>query len=337
MKILYAVQGTGNGHISRLIELWPALKMYGDVDVVISGSNSQLTLPCEPRSRFSGFSLFYRGSGGLDHRKMFHQIRPIRFVADASRLPVEQYDLVLVDFEPVTALACHLKGVPFVHIGHQASFQSQLVPRPERRNSLGELILKYFAYSRKNIGFHFQSWEPWILPPVIPSSIWNAEIENRGHTTVYLPQYKPSELKRYLVSLQLQEFQVFHQSVQATHTDGNITWFKPNKEAFHRSLCHANGVLTAGGFETPAEALFLNKKLMVIPIKGQYEQACNAAALKAMGVTVLPEINLYFGQHLQQWMKDSTPVQRPDFLPTHTIVEKVFGQLDSSNTGLLFA
>ncbi len=42
-------------------------------------------------------------------------------------------------------------------------------------------------------------------------------------------------------------------------------------------LCNA-------GFETPAEALFMKKKLYVIPIHNQYEQECNACALDVMGV-----------------------------------------------------
>jgi hypothetical protein len=46
-------------------------------------------------------------------------------------------------------------------------------------------------------------------------------------------------------------------------------------------------VICGAGFETPAEALFLGKKLLVVPMKGQYEQQCNAAALKEMGVPVL--------------------------------------------------
>jgi hypothetical protein len=41
-------------------------------------------------------------------------------------------------------------------------------------------------------------------------------------------------------------------------------------------------------FETPAEALFLGKKLLVIPMTGQYEQECNAAALAALMLTTAP-------------------------------------------------
>ena len=53
MKIFYAVQATGNGHISRAIEILPILKKYGDVDVFLSGSNHSLKndLPISYRSK----------------------------------------------------------------------------------------------------------------------------------------------------------------------------------------------------------------------------------------------------------------------------------------------
>jgi len=41
MKILYAVQATGNGHIARAIEMMPHLQKYGEVDVFLSGSKRQ--------------------------------------------------------------------------------------------------------------------------------------------------------------------------------------------------------------------------------------------------------------------------------------------------------
>ena len=36
MKIFYAVQATGNGHISRAIEILPYLRKYGEVDIFLS-------------------------------------------------------------------------------------------------------------------------------------------------------------------------------------------------------------------------------------------------------------------------------------------------------------
>ncbi len=42
MKILYAFQGTGNGHMARAQEIIPILKKYASVDTLISGHQSQL-------------------------------------------------------------------------------------------------------------------------------------------------------------------------------------------------------------------------------------------------------------------------------------------------------
>ena len=33
MKILFAIQGTGNGHLSRARDVYPELLKYGQVDV----------------------------------------------------------------------------------------------------------------------------------------------------------------------------------------------------------------------------------------------------------------------------------------------------------------
>jgi len=66
------------------------------------------------------------------------------------------------------------------------------------------------------------------------------------------------------------------------------------------------GVITGAGFETPAEALHLQKKLMVIPIRGQYEQLCNAAALAPLGVTVLNTIDASFTARFYNWIEGNT-------------------------------
>ena len=59
MKIFYAIQATGNGHISRAMELLPYLQHYGEVDLFLSGSNSTLDLSAPIKFRSKGLSLFY--------------------------------------------------------------------------------------------------------------------------------------------------------------------------------------------------------------------------------------------------------------------------------------
>ena len=59
MKILYAVQATGNGHISRACEILPVLKNRAQVHVLLSGNNSSLEPGFEVNYRSKGYSLHY--------------------------------------------------------------------------------------------------------------------------------------------------------------------------------------------------------------------------------------------------------------------------------------
>ncbi len=37
MRILYAIQGTGNGHLTRAKEIIPMLQQKGELDILVSG------------------------------------------------------------------------------------------------------------------------------------------------------------------------------------------------------------------------------------------------------------------------------------------------------------
>ncbi|MDP4129751.1 MAG: glycosyltransferase family protein [Bacteroidota bacterium] len=45
-------------------------------------------------------------------------------------------------------------------------------------------------------------------------------------------------------------------------------------------MINSRSVIAGAGFETPAEAMYLGKTLMVVPAKGHYKQKCKAAALQ---------------------------------------------------------
>jgi hypothetical protein len=49
-----------------------------------------------------------------------------------------------------------------------------------------------------------------------------------------------------------------------------------DKDEFVVSMAPAKGVFCGAGFETPDEARCVRKKLLVAPIKAQYEQHYNA-------------------------------------------------------------
>ena len=91
MRIFYAVQATGNGHISRAIEILPYLQAYGDVDIFLSGSNYSLksSLPVAYRSK--GISLQYaQEKGSVDLLKTLTSVSLRKIWNEAKFLPIEK-------------------------------------------------------------------------------------------------------------------------------------------------------------------------------------------------------------------------------------------------------
>ena len=97
------------------------------------------------------------------------------------------------------------------------------------------------------------------------------------------------------------EWQVFSKHAKKEYKEKNIYIRPIQNEAFVESLVHCSGIICGAGFETPAEALFLKKKLLVIPMKGQYEQQCNAAAAKKLGVPVLRSLKKKHLSAIKEW------------------------------------
>ena len=322
MKILYSVQATGNGHISRAMELLPYLKQYGEVDIFLSGANSSLDLSFPIKYRSKGLSLFYTCKGKLDYTKTALALSPFRLRKEVKDLPVEKYDLILNDFECITAMACASKKIPSINFGHQASFHSANTPRPKRKSKVGEWILKNYGRASFYVGLHFQKYDDFIFPPVIKKQINIAEPSDKDFFAVYLPSYCENILERYFLPLAPCRFTIFSFHSKQIKISKNITFFPVDKNLFNDALINCSGIITGAGFETPAEALKLKKKLMVIPIKGQYEQQCNAAALEQMGVKKIDRIDDDFNRHFNNWL-ESTPVKVSYDHSTENIIAKV--------------
>lgn len=308
MKILYAIQATGNGHISRAGQIIPYLENFGHVDTMLSGSNASLQCDFDVTYKSKGLSLFYRRKGGLDFQRMFVYNSFYRARKDARSLPVEQYDLVLNDFDYITALACRMKGVRSVQFGHQASFVSPLVPRPAFKNPVGEYVLRNYALATDYLGLHFKRYDSNIFTPIIKDRIMQATPIDKGHVTVYMPAFDKTVLSKHFWNIPDMVFHYFNHDVKTPYVEKNIHYFPISNDGFVRSMVDSHGIITGAGFETPSEALYLEKKLMCIPIRRQYEQACNAAALEEMGVCIIDDVRKdKWTSQIEHWLNAPRP------------------------------
>jgi len=325
MKILYAIQGTGNGHVSRASEIIPLLKQYADTDVLLSGTQADVGVPHSLAYRLKGLSFVFGKKGGIDFYKTFEQLQTRRFLREIQALPVEKYDLVINDFEPVSAWACRLKKVPCIAMSHQFAVLHKQAPRPSSYDPFALMVLKHYAPAQAGVGFHFETYGDNIFTPVIRSSIRHAAFSNKGHYTVYLPAYRDEKIIRFLSSFPEVEWEIFSKHSRIAYREKNCRVRPVDADSFTRSFIHCEGILCGAGFETPAEALYMGKKLLVVPMKQQYEQHCNAAGAAALGVPVIKSLKKKHLDKVAHWLQagKSIPVDYPDI--TTQAIEKVIG------------
>lgn len=308
MKILYAIQGTGNGHLARATEIVPILKSMAITDVLVSGTQSDLNVPFRIDYRFPGLSFIIGKNGGVDLIKTIQKMPVKQFFHAIRNLPVNQYDMVISDFEPVSAWACRLHGKICIGLSHQNAVLHPSSPQPAFNDLVGKLILKKYAPSAYQYGFNFKSSPPDVFPPVIRRDIRTAQITDSKHYTVYLPAYSDEQVQSVLSRIPQVEWQVFSKHSKNKYTLGNVQFQPVSLTEFTKSVLSCTGLISTAGFEGPAEAIFMGKKLCVIPMKKQYEQYCNAAYLKSMGVKVLDHFT-NSSEELNEWVQNSTALQ----------------------------
>lgn len=305
MKILFGIQGTGNGHIIHSREILKYLVKKAEVDVLVSGIHHEVNLGFDVKYKLGGLGFIFGKKGGIDYWKSIRSTNPRKLVSDIYSLPVHEYDLVISDFEPITAWAAKLKGKPHICISHQASLLSSKVPRPDRKNRFQQFLMKWYAPGDELIGLHFKEYDDFITTPIIREEVRDSDVTNNGHYTVYLPSYD----ERYIIEILKKvdvPWEVFSKHYKGEpFTQNNVTVRQVENSSFVQSLSSCQGLLCNAGFDTPAEALYLGKKLMVIPMKRQYEQECNAEALRGLGIPVVDKIGKDFSQSLNNWINSS--------------------------------
>lgn len=325
MKILYAIQGTGNGHLCRAREIVPLLQQHGELDILVSGTQADVSLDQPVKYQMHGMSFVFGKKGSVAHLETLKNMNIGRFIKDMKAVPLESYNLIINDFEPVTAWACKMKRIPTVGLSHQASFRSRLAPKPKSID-WADLVLKYYAPATHYLGFHFKKYDDFIYTPVIRSEIRNRVPQNHGHYSVYLPAFADKYLISLLNAVPEVQWQVFSKHSHSNYVSGNVSIHTIDNSLFIESLVHCEGLLTGGGFEGPAEALFLGKKLLVAPMKYQYEQQCNAFALKQLGLPVLWGSDHHWLDTIKKWVRE--PQEHHFEFPDETkeIIDKLVAQ-----------
>jgi UDP:flavonoid glycosyltransferase YjiC (YdhE family) len=304
MRILYGIQLNGNGHITRSLELISKLRSSGyTVDIIASGSNYSIELP-EDTKKFKGLSMYFNKSGRINWFKTLMLLNIFKLIKDIN-YDCSSYDLVISDFEPISAYSAKKYKVKSIGISNQVSIDS---------NFLHSIFIKNFSPCDYYIPLDYTNG----YQPIISEKFLKSKKSDENFYLVYLAAYSLEYIKNELKNSN-KKFKVYSNDVIDDYVYKNIEFKKSNKESFQSDLLKCSGVITASGFSTTSEALVLGKKLWSIPVKGQFEQIDNAIKLKKLGVYT-DDLN---SENLENWLNNYTKVDYKWVNPIKSIVNKI--------------
>jgi uncharacterized protein (TIGR00661 family) len=285
VKILYGVQGTGNGHLSRARAMARHLKnRHVDVTYLFSGRPRESYFEMEAFGDFmvrEGLT-FAVEKGQVSYPKTLLKNNPLTFVNEVRTLDLSTYDLVLCDFDPVTAWAAKLRGKPVIGFGHQSAFKHKIPI--EGNDPIAHLVMRLFAPSSISIGLHWHHFDQPILPPIIHVDELDKGLVQENKVLVYLPFEEMKSLSPLFKPFGDYEFYFFHPEFHAPLDQDHLHFRPLSVQQFQADLHSCAAVICSAGFELPSECIHLGKKLLVKPVKNQMEQASNGLALEQLGL-----------------------------------------------------
>lgn len=306
MKILYGVQGTGNGHITRARAMAVEMQAAGlEVDFVFSGRAPEDYFDMSVFGNYRTFEglSFVARNGQLDLVATYRKANFIRLYKDIRALNTHGYDLVITDFEPIVAWAAKRQGVPCIGFGHQYAFQYD-IPR-YKKNVIAQWIMSNFAPAATQLGAHWHHFGHPILPPLIHGQTL-VNSANANQVLVYLPFENSEAVLEWLEGVPAYQFRLHCKDIDPG-VYGNVEVFGFSRDVFQRNLSECESVLCNAGFELNSEALQLGRRILAKPLKGQIEQHSNAIALDLLGLAKTCDV--LNSATIQDWLDTSRVVQ----------------------------
>lgn len=333
MRILYGVQGTGHGHLVRSAAMVAGLRSRGhEVHCLLTGRSSAAFADPEIRASHTLLEGFTgRAAGGrVRVLQTVGQLRFARFLRDVRGFDASRFDLVLTDYEPVSAWIARRCRLRSIGVGHLYAFHHRL--RLPGWTGPARLLLRMFApvYTPVGtaVGLHWHRFGGSNLPPTISPDLVAAALETRpggdgeGKVVVYLPAESEQSIVSLVGELKDHRF-VVYRPVPAPVERGNVSIRPYDRTAFIADLVACRGVITNAGFSLVSEALHLGRRLLVQPIGRHPEQFLNGRALERLGLGSV--VKRLAPETIRAWLggPEPQPMDYPDV--TRSLVDWIDG------------
>lgn len=308
LRCLFVVQGEGRGHLTQAMALRRMLRDEGhQVAEVVVGKSKGQAVPGFFQETFDGDVTLVESpsfvSDGVDR-----SVRPgATVLREVGRAPIFWRSLQVIDdaiehhepdvvvnfFEPLMGVyaALHRPSVPVVAVAHQYMFLHpayRFPPgRPMQRWGAKAFarLTAWGATRRLALSLYPAPDRPrqnlFVLPPLLRADVFG---RSRGQREPFVLVYilnsgYADEVVRWHEQhpdVPLHCFWDRRDAAPVERYDDTLTFHQLDDEKFLSLMARCRGFVSTAGFESIAEAMYLNTPVQVVPVEGHYEQQCNA-------------------------------------------------------------
>jgi uncharacterized protein (TIGR00661 family) len=340
MQFIFIVQGEGRGHMTQAIAFSKMLEESGhQLAAVILGKSKRRAIP-EFFSREIKAPIHLVESPNFEADKSEKRILiGNTILSNLKRIPIfwrslnqihtviqtEKPDVILnfydllggfysVLFQPKAAYWVighqYLIGHPDFSFAPSKGFQKQLF-------QLNTWMTAWRADERLALTFRPMKADPnskvRIVPPLLRREIKELNPQTGDFFLTYMVNCGyGEEIISFAKANPNLNIKAYWDKKGARETENplpNLSFHQIHDRHFLQDMAACKGLVCTAGFESICEAMYLGKPVMVIPVAGQYEQACNALDMEAAGAGIKSE-NFDFG-YFDQTLSTLNPVEQP--------------------------
>lgn len=307
-KYLLAVQGEGRGHVTQAMTLYDLLIENGhEVCGVILGSSGQRDIPTFFINKVKAPITQVQSPNFLTDKKnksinltksVIHNFRKLKTFRKSLRtideiIKKEKPDAVINFFDLLIGLYYRFNkpNIPLICIAHQYIYLHPGFEFP-KGFWLDRQAIKFFtkitsSRSKKKLALSFYKIEGTqnnvtVLPPLLRDDLFTLTSNVKNYYLIYLVNNgyfdEIAAWHRRHPNIELHCFTDNPKYIEDNYGYNKEVLFVHaiNDKLFLEKMSGANGLATTAGFESVCEAMYLGKPVLMVPIKGHFEQFCNS-------------------------------------------------------------
>ncbi len=308
MRFIFIVQGEGRGHMTQAIAMYQLLSSRGhEVSDVLIGSSERREVPRYVTEQIAA-NIHSIASPNFvtDAQQKSVNIRATlvnnllrintfqKSLRQLDRLVKEKSPDVVLNFYDFLGgiwFGLYRPTLSYVVVGHQYLISHPAFPfaRGTRWDKmllqLGSLLTAWGADMRIALSFRALPQveeEPGlkIWPPLLREQLKQVTVSRGDFILGYVvnPGYG-EELLQFAKDnpgIAIEAFWDQKGKENPWQPLPNLLFHQLNGSLFLEKMGQCKGMVSTAGFESICEAMYLGKPVMMVPVKGQYEQACNA-------------------------------------------------------------